>query len=251
MSKIAFVYTSNNYSIFKKLEGNREIFEKRKRAIIDSIRENGWIRNPIIVNEKMEIIDGQGRFEALKELNLPIEYVVAKGADISTCIALNVKQKNWSSNDYIECYAQNGNYNYIKLKELLETYKLEQQAVAMMAGRLITDGSKNQSIKNGTFEITDEQNLYKRMEFLKESLNLIPKNCGRRRSWVKVIKMIFYSKLIDNDIFLEKLKKYNSLVTPCVNSKQVIECFEKIYNYNSKKEKVYFLPEYEKWVKKQ
>ena len=34
----------------------------------------GFIKNPIVVNEKMEIIDGQGRFEVCKEKGLPIYY---------------------------------------------------------------------------------------------------------------------------------------------------------------------------------
>lgn len=93
MKQVGAIYSSQEYSEFKKLNGNRSVLEQRKNMIIASIQERGWIRNPIVVNEKMEIIDGQGRFEALKKLNMPVEYVVAKGATISDCIALNIKQK--------------------------------------------------------------------------------------------------------------------------------------------------------------
>ena len=93
-NKVDYVYSTADYSAFKKLTGNRDILENRKNLIISSINERGWIRNPVVVNDNMEIIDGQGRFEALKELGLPIEYVVAHGATISDCIALNIKQTN-------------------------------------------------------------------------------------------------------------------------------------------------------------
>lgn len=93
MRQVGAIYSSEDYSVFRKLNGNRSVLEQRKNMIMASITERGWIRNPVVVNEKMEIIDGQGRFEALKELGLPIEYVVAKGASISDCIALNIKQK--------------------------------------------------------------------------------------------------------------------------------------------------------------
>lgn len=114
-AKVGFVYSTMDYDEFKRLNGNRTVLIGRKNLIMSSIKERGWIRNPIVVNEKMEMIDGQGRFEALKELNMPIEYVVSEGATIDDCIALNLKQKNRGPIDYIQCYADMGNQNYSKL----------------------------------------------------------------------------------------------------------------------------------------
>lgn len=250
MNKVGYVYSTTNYEMFKKLEGNREVFEQRKKVIMESIRENGWIRNPIVINEKMEIIDGQGRYEALKELKLPIEYVIAEGADIATCIALNVKQKNWNSKDYIDCYAETGNVHYSKLKEIIETYGFGQEEAIIMAGNGLSDCGTCRIVKGGEFKIIDEDSLNERLEFMRESLTYIEKTCGRRRSWVAALKMVFYSNLIDNKIFIDKLKKYNNFIVPCVNVRQVLGCFEKVYNYHSQKDKIYFVPEYEKWIKK-
>ena len=74
--KVGTVYSTTDYDSFAKLEGNRDVLQSRKNIIKESIEERGWIRNPVVVNEKMQIIDGQGRFEALKELGMPIEYVI-------------------------------------------------------------------------------------------------------------------------------------------------------------------------------
>ena len=60
------IYCTKNYEIFKRLYGNREVLAQRKRTIKNSILEIGYISNPIVVNENMEIIDAQGRFESLK-----------------------------------------------------------------------------------------------------------------------------------------------------------------------------------------
>lgn len=59
---------TNNYDMFKRLEGNRFVDPKKVNKLKKSINEVGYISNPIIVNEKMEVIDGQHRLEALKEL---------------------------------------------------------------------------------------------------------------------------------------------------------------------------------------
>lgn len=51
--KVAYnVYTTNDYSIFKRLPGNRDIPESRISKIVESIQSIGWVHNPIIVNEK-------------------------------------------------------------------------------------------------------------------------------------------------------------------------------------------------------
>jgi ParB-like chromosome segregation protein Spo0J len=52
------VMRSNNYDMFKFMEGNRKINSSNLNQIIVSMREKQLII-PITVNEKFEIIDGQ------------------------------------------------------------------------------------------------------------------------------------------------------------------------------------------------
>ena len=63
------VMKSNNYDMFKFMEGNRKISSTNLNQIISSMKEKQLVI-PITVNEKFEIIDGQHRFSACKYLNL-------------------------------------------------------------------------------------------------------------------------------------------------------------------------------------
>lgn len=114
------IKSTKNYSLFKNLAGNRNVDPARVSKIKKSILKNGWFTNPILVNEKMEIIDGQGRYAALKELNMPIEYVVERGIGIECCINMNTAQTNWTIMDYVGSYAERGNENYQRLVMLME-----------------------------------------------------------------------------------------------------------------------------------
>jgi hypothetical protein len=54
---------------------------------------------PIIVNERMEIVDGQHRFTICKELNLPIHYIAGQNWNISEIRQINSVQKSWTYHD--------------------------------------------------------------------------------------------------------------------------------------------------------
>ena len=74
---IGHIYETTDYSKFKKLKGNRD--PKTAKKIVNSINEVGYVLDPILINEKDEIIDGQNRFEAVMQLGLPVVYVKQDG----------------------------------------------------------------------------------------------------------------------------------------------------------------------------
>lgn len=252
VKEVGAVYSTEDYSRFKKLNGNREVLEKRARLILESIKERGWIRNPIVVNEWMEIIDGQGRYEALQRLKLPVEYVISKGATIDDCIALNMKQANWKGIDYVKCWADMGKKDYILLLSLYGKYaNLTDTCIGTIAGKSYTDGKAGgRQIRDGSFKINDREHLYECLDFVNECMGIIGRGNGRARSWVGIFKMAFYSEEILNDRFLEMLKKNRAHIVPCTNFEQAIKCVEKAYNYGSKKKKVYFAPEWDAYLQR-
>ena len=142
-------YRTCDYSQFKRLDGNRDIKSFRVSKIKKSIEKYGYIYNPIVVNEKMEVIDGQGRLEVLKLLNLPVDYVVCDGAGVEECIALNASTTSWSIKDYIESFCDLGFDDYIILNDLLQDYpELKLNTVVTIASglaalptRVIKDGN--------------------------------------------------------------------------------------------------------------
>ena len=60
------------------------------------------------MNEKLQIIDGQHRFTALKELGFPIEFIIDEGIGVKECRAINEDRRNWSTMDYVISYSKSG-----------------------------------------------------------------------------------------------------------------------------------------------
>ena len=61
------IHITKNYNDFKFVKGNRAINYTHVNNLVDSIKEKD-LQMPIIVDEKMNIIDGQHRFEAYRLL---------------------------------------------------------------------------------------------------------------------------------------------------------------------------------------
>ena len=70
MKTINQVMMTNDYNMFKNIEGNRNINKIHLKRLKQSIQEK-HIMVPIIVNGKYEIIDGQHRFQSAKDLSKP------------------------------------------------------------------------------------------------------------------------------------------------------------------------------------
>ena len=132
------IHETKEYSIFKKVKQNRIIDMKHVAKLADSIKEKDKrIDFPIIVNNNMEIIEGQHRFEACKLLNLSVYYIFAISMsidDISRIITIN---KKWNMEDYLHQYSENGNENYIKLKNFIYTSNCKTVSKALSIGLML------------------------------------------------------------------------------------------------------------------
>ncbi len=82
---------TRDYSKFKFLKTNREINRANVEKIKASIREWGIIPGrPTLVDGDYNIIDGQHRFLAIKELGHPVPYEVIGGDTIGKTMTLNL-----------------------------------------------------------------------------------------------------------------------------------------------------------------
>ena len=152
------IYETRNYSDFKSMEGNRAVKDGRVNKIVESINKVGYILSPILVNEKMEVIDGQGRLSALERLKLPVHYMIQEGIGIEECRQMNIHQSNWDNYDYVQSYAIRGNDNYQKLQSLLDRFSTlpVHVVVASAIGHVgFGHGNITKKLRAGKIEVTD------------------------------------------------------------------------------------------------
>ena len=152
------IYETTNYSDFKTMEGNRTIKDNRVNKIVESINKVGYVLSPILVNEKMEVIDGQGRLSALERLKLPVHYMIQEGVGIEECRQMNIHQSNWTVYDYVCSYAIRGNEDYQRLQSLLDVFDVlpVNVVIASALGGISTPSARQiNKIKSGKAVVTE------------------------------------------------------------------------------------------------
>lgn len=247
--EIGKIYRTEDYSIFRRLEGNRSVPSTRINKIIKSITSFGYILSPILVNEKFEVIDGQGRLEALKRLGLPVDYIIVHGAGIDECIAMNIYQTSWGMEDYIESNAEKGNASYMYLKQLLQRFKGQFNFRVIVSSLTGKDDSQNSKIKDGSFTCTINEYEYAVavLNYLINFKPIIDKVGGRTECYYTALAFCYRDPEVDNDRLLRKMKQLCGNLNPIINIQQALDAIEAIYN-NRSKDPVYILTNYRKYL---
>ena len=226
---------TNNYEMFKFLDLNRSLNRNVINALKNSITKNGYIGSPILVNNSYEIIDGQHRFVALKEMGLEVPYEIVD-ASYSAIIDLNTTQHNWDAQDYVNFYCEKDhNQHYLRLRRLCKELNTSVTNILDMSLGKRTSGQDFLRIKRGLLVLTidDELRIRSFYNMMKEVTKLLKMKITGRvcASLIELSNKpkFKWSTLID------KASKYPTMAYNCRTRDEFIVMFRDLYNYNTKK----------------
>lgn len=239
------VYKTYNLSIFNQIKGNRPPNPQHIRRLVDSIKTHGILQNPIIVNEKMDVIDGQHRLLAAKEAGSGVFYIVVNGYALHEVQILNLNQKNWTKKDFMEGYADMGVEPYVKLRNFTrknnELNITDCIALCQNSSSSSMNGLSNKYRADRT--VTNQKEVFeegtwkgKNFELAQDwadKLKLIkPYYKGFNRSvFIGAMIGLFKHENFDFFEFLNKLKTQPQKLEDCSNVNQYRLLIEDIYNY--------------------
>lgn len=239
------VYETDDFSIFKIITGNRTEIERRKQKIAKSVEDVGYIPAPIIVNEKMEIIDGQARYAYCKESETPIAYYVIEGLTIDDCIAMNISATNWGLKDYISSYADRGFLSYVFVEKFISNspYGLDLSLWAL-AGT--TSRNLSAKIKSGTLNITEDD--YKKgIEIIDFWQQFDDVATNRKTEFLIALGYCYLIPVVNNDMLVKKIHQNSRGFSQIANVLDAIELIEDVYNTRIRNH-VYIKTEYLKYL---
>lgn len=237
---IGNIYETREYEKFVIMEkGNRVIDHAHK--IERSILENGMLFSPILVNEKFEIIDGQNRFEALRKSRMPVLYMIQPGYGINEVRILNSDGKNWGKRDFINSFADEGNSEYVIIRDFMKKFPdfsahIIEYILRLSAANDHDEGrAKNafSAMRRGIFKIRDIERSNKIANMLLAYKQFHP-NIYKRSTFVVAIIRLDRDPQFDNDEIVRKIQLNPRAFVPCVNSDEFIRMLEDIINFRSR-----------------
>ena len=239
------IQNTNNYSLFKFINGNRDVNPLHIKRLKDSFLEKPLL-SLIIVNERYQIIDGQHRFLVQRELALPINYVVVYGYGISEVQILNVNSSDWKKKDFLGGYIKKGIYDYIEFERFQKTYpSLNFTTIVKLLSGLRSNGSTrldgyksiSQSFEKGDFKIKDLAESHRRAAMILEFQPYYAK--FNDNSFIVTLMYLFEHPNYKHEEMMKKLRLQPTSIKPCKNQKQYIELLEEIYNYHRQSKVVF------------
>ena len=231
--KVNKVYRTNDYSLFSKLDGNRNVNKAHIVRLKKSIKEES-LCVPIIVNEKYEIIDGQHRFSCWESLMMPIYYIVVEGYGLRQVQRINANSMNWKLMDYAESYCDLGNKHYCKYKEFKAKYNLgDYESIAMLQGNTKGSGTNFARFRDGLFKINHWRNACRQAEQINKVSEFY--DGYKRRAFVFAMIHLLNHDSCDFNQLLRKIKLKRAEMFDCTNTEQYVILLNKIYNHGQSK----------------
>lgn len=245
---IATVYKTMDYDKFSFIAGNRDT--DHVKALVLSMKQR-LVPNAILCNEKYEIIDGQNRFLAHKELGIPILYYCIDGLNIYDVASLNSFGKNWGTLDFVKMWAELGKEEYKKILDfndefvdlgIVNNLMILSDSTAGGKSSLGSDktynkyyrgGSQQSKVKNGTFVINDVEHA----RFVVRCIMQYKPYCKpgkqiyKQNAFCSAMMQLLRKPNFDNSEMVRKIDLYPTMFYRCINAQEYILMLEELWNY--------------------
>lgn len=193
--------------------------------------EVGYQPVPILVNEKMEIIDGQHRLEAAKRLGIPIYFIIKAGAGSDEVMQLNLRRGGWTVYDFIGFYAANNYSSYVKLNGYADQYK----NVSIIDIAMCLSDSKSRNIqrplREGKYQMVETDETLGCLSFINDCVVPLSQIQGGGQQYIPILVGLYKMNLIDEERMRTAINSYAANMASAYNASDALTELQNVYNY--------------------
>lgn len=227
---------TKNYDQFILRQDNREgIHQPHVERLMESIRAKNLLEwRPILVNKKMEVLDGQHRLMAAKALDFEIWYEINEDMTSGDIILMNIA-KAWTMGDYMNYYYKNGFEEYKKLDEFMKRNR-----ISLKVALNITIGSAPSAMhefKIGGFVFKHDL-FSESLDVCWETIEYIKKMNGYStytlsvRFWKALIKLVRHESFCDKK-WMNNLAKMHYRFGPKASVEDYLKLMMEVHNWRN------------------
>lgn len=237
------LFSTMDYDLFRFMEDNRNLDPNHVEKIKFSLmRFNDLHLNPIIVNPEMEVVNGQHRLAAAKDLDLRVYYLIDENYEPEKMIVFNTTQKNWVMEDYLNYWISHGRPDYQKLKDFVEDIGFP---LAIMVTWLAHNGGHNyKDLRTGGFKFEVKENVLKAIFVAKKLIakmkerNFKPIKIYKQHQFHVALRKFLLNPLVDYSRFFERFDCVPFQLRYTFAWTEYLDQFIEIYNYDMRKDRL-------------
>lgn len=229
------VYETENYDLFGKILGNRPISATSYQRLLHKIQNLNLLRCfPIVVNKKMEVIDGQHRLKVATEIGSPIFFIIEDDADIHHTREVNTVGSQWSQTDFLNNFIELDIKSYIELKKFREenaNILSMPEAIFMFTGK---KGEQQTHFRKGEMVVGDIDLREKTMSFLNK-LYTIRRDAAQDTYLQRIIYYLITNEVVSMSRLMEMFEKHPDKLAYLPKSEaRMFAYLDEIYNFGLK-----------------
>lgn len=243
---IGNIYKTFKYDVFKFVKGNRKPNKKNYSKLVKSMKEEQLIL-PICVNDKFEIIDGQHRFSACRDLGLPVYYYMVNNYGIEQVKRANIVSSNWRKEDYLHLFLEENDEDYVEFNSIIENYDITisnlLKVFALIQGKNVA--AVSYEFENGTF-VLDGKHLV--IEFLMalEDFNFF--ESYKTIQFISAFMKLYFKDEYDHNKMKSKLITHRHTLSKRNSMDEYLSILcNKIYSYGATKNPIFYTSEGKKF----
>lgn len=234
------IHCTKDYDKFNMFSYNRPIDIKHVNALKASFKAHpDLFLHPIVVNPEFEIVDGQHRFEAAKQLGLEIWYVIDESYVPEKLQVINNVQIEWSQQDYVNYWAHQGKEDYQKINQFCKENNVC-LSIALIWCSHVQSGRTGNKIRRGTFtmrmnpQTIESFAVYRKFIRILDEMRPDLKPFNLSTSFAKMCRTVLTHSLVDKQRLLEAFQKKNDMITGRKTTDCLINELIQIYNHRQK-----------------
>ncbi len=234
------IQSTKDYAIFKMVNFNRTKNKNHIQAVKSIIQKENLLHlHPIIINEQMEVIDGQHRLEAAKELGIDIFYIQDK-VSYEHILNSNLFQKKMTLEDVVKFYAVKDKIpHYIEFKDYTELLNLSPKSLIGLLFGTVSIPMIG-FIKSGKFQMPPKRSIVENLVFsfskFKEFTHekkITPFAMFSSSNFTVAFRNLILLKDYNENVFFSKLEQRWFDLKPQLNSKEWTRLLISVYNWKN------------------
>lgn len=233
---------TSDYGIFRSIDGNRKINKGHVLRLAEAIERKNLLQYfPILLNEDMEIIDGQHRLNAAMKLGYDVHYEVVPGLSLKDVMSINTNSKSWALVDFIDSYIELEKPDYVILKTFMDRYHMGATlSAALLSGFASLRGGWNMSmaIREGTFNVGLLEQAEKIADQVVELQKYSDFKLSRDREFILALLKLNKNNAFDFERLVAKLRMFNLKIEKRPSDKYYLILIEELYNFKTSTGKV-------------